>query len=108
MVYKAEVTFGTGTVTAKSTFDITVNAVMTLKGAGALEATKGTPLTLTIEGGTPDFSVDTDRTLAGTAVSVSGRTVTVTVSEPPSAATKLVVIVKDDSGRKGRRTITVR
>jgi hypothetical protein len=108
-VYKVEVRFGAGGITSASTFDLTVEPVIVLKAA-AFEATKGSPLKLTIEGGTPGFSLDPGDTPAGTTVVLDspGRTVTVTVNDAPALSTTFVITVKDDTGKKGQRTVTVR
>lgn len=108
-IYKVEVKFGTGGITSTSTFDLTVEPVITLKAA-AFEATKGTPLELAIDGGTLSFSVDTDDKPDGTTVTIdsAARTVTVTVNDAPALSTTFVVTVKDDRGKKGRRTVTVK
>ena len=108
-VYKVEATFGSGGVTVKGGFDLTINPVITLKAA-TFEASKGSPLTLTIEGGAPGFSLDTDTEVAGTAVALdsAGRKVTVTVTTAPLSAKKIVVTVTDNNGKKGKRTVTVK
>jgi YD repeat-containing protein len=109
-VYKVEVSFGEGAVTQKAGFDLTIEPIITLTGGGAFEASKGSPLDLAINAGTPAFSLNTESLPAGTAAQLDSpnRKVTITVNDAPAAATKAVITVTDSNGKKGKRTITVK
>lgn len=108
--YKVEVTFGSAEVTAKGTFDLVIEPIIRLTAGGAFEASKGSPLELTIEGGAPSFSLDTDNLPAGAAAQLFAleRKITITVSDSPASATLVVVTITDGNDKKGRRTLTVK
>jgi hypothetical protein len=110
-VYKVEVTFGDpATVSQKAGFDLTIEPIIRLTAGGAFEASKGSPLELTINDGTPAFSLDTDNLPAGSAAQLDSpnRKVTITVNDAPAAATKAVITITDSQGKKGQRTVTVK
>ena len=106
-VYRVEVTFGKPPITVNRGFDLTINPIITLQraGAGAFEATTGTPLELTINGGTAPYTLQTENKPAGTDVTsdFANLRITVTVNAAPPAPQQVIVIVKDSKGKEGRR-----
>ena len=110
-VYKVVVTFGDAPATVTAPFDLTIEPVITLTAGGAFEASKGSPLELAINDGTPAFELSTSTLPAGTTAQLDSpnRKVTITVNTAPAGGEKKVVVtVTDTNGKKGKRTITVK
>jgi hypothetical protein len=62
---------------------------------------------LTVTGGAAPYSLSNDGMPNGSSVAIAGSTITVTVTTPPTADTKVVLKVSG-GGKSGRRTITVK
>ena len=64
-------------------------------------------MTLTITGGDQPYTLASEGMPSGSAAAVAGSTITVTVTTPPAADTKVVLKVSG-GGKAGRRTVTVK
>jgi hypothetical protein len=110
VVYSVEVSFGKLDTIVKSNFNLTVEPIIRLIAGGAFEATTATPLELTIQGGTPAYSLSVANLPSGTQAQLDAAAgkVKITVTTAPSTPTKAEVTITDNNGKKGRRTVTVK
>ena len=109
--YNVEVTYGAPGNIATRAFVLTINPVIALTdaaGGAAFEARQGTPLVLTIAGGSAPYTSETQNVPAGSQVRVTGNRVEVTVTTAPPADQRVTVIVRDSTGKRGRRTVTLK
>ena len=110
VVYPVEMTFGKLDTIVKSNFNLTVEPLIRLVAGGAFEATTATPLELTIQGGTPAYSLSTKNLPAGAQAQLDAGAgkVKITVTAAPPAPAKAAIAITDSNGKKGRRIVTVK
>ena len=106
-VFKVKVTYGRTGNSVDKDFDLTLQPQIRIAGAAGFEARKTAPLTLTITGGGEPYTLASEGMPSGSAAAVAGSTITVTVTTPPAADTKVVLKVSG-GGKAGRRTVTVK
>ena len=107
-VYPVQIRYGRPGHFHDDNFQLTFKARFTLEkdpAVAAYEVSDGSPLELTIQGGTAPFSVE--ESPPGTTVAIDGRTVTIEVTDAPAAAARHEVVIEDDADHRGKRTIRV-
>lgn len=110
-LFRVTVTYGRAPHAVALVFELTFRPRIHLPkhGGGAdFQASLGQPLELDIAGGTAPYSVEADDLPNGATVAITGgNRVAVNVAQAPAASRSAVVIVRDNAGKEGRRTIRV-
>jgi len=111
--YRISVAYGGGA--APAALDFTVNPLIKIDmapgkppGQADFTASEADPCRLTITGGVAPYAVSGEGFPAKTSPALSdGNTIVVGVGAPPAAETQGVVVVTDNNGKKGRRTVKI-
>jgi YD repeat-containing protein len=107
-VYDVAVDYGPPAATVTRAFKLRIEPVIHLTAGGAFRATPAAPLELTVNGGTAPYRAAIEGAPAGVTprVQVDKVHVELTAAGPPIDPPRtFVVVVTDDRGKKGRRSV---